>query len=142
KDLVRAMRYAAERSIPFPIDSARWSWDVVERGRDGIRIYLVAAWRDVVDHYAEAVRAAGLEPEVLEPRSIAVARAVNQEQAVLVDAGQYRVHLTLYSGGQPVMVDETPSGPSLPDRQEALDRLLQRALRYQSTSMSGPARLA
>src|SRR5207249_2943162 len=29
KDLVRAMRYAAERSIPFPIDSARWSWDVV-----------------------------------------------------------------------------------------------------------------
>src|SRR5439155_27071320 len=31
KDLVRAMRYAAERSIPFPIDSARWSWDVVER---------------------------------------------------------------------------------------------------------------
>jgi hypothetical protein len=141
RDLLRAVHYAAERHIPFPLDRARWSWDVVEHSPEAIKVYVVAAWRDVVDRYAEVARSAGLEPGVLEPRSIAVARAVNQEYAVLVDGGQRRLHLTLMVGGQPALVDGATVGPEPHDRREALDRLLQRAFRYQSGS-GGPTRLA
>lgn len=142
RDLVRAMRYEAERHVPFPINRARWSWDVFRRGTDEIRVYLVAAWQDVVDVYAEMARAAGLEPEVLEPRAIAVARAIDRDEALLVDAGRRRLHLTLYLGGQPVLVDEIASGTDLRDRREALSRLLQRAFRHQSDTSGGSARLA
>lgn len=142
RDLIRAMRYEAERHVPFPIERARWSWDMLRRGDDEIRVYLVAAWQDVVDLYAEVVRAAGLEAEVLEPRAIAVARAIDRDEALLVDAGRRRMHLTLYLGGQPVLVDEIASGSDLRDRREALGRLLQRAFRYQSTASGGSARLA
>jgi Tfp pilus assembly PilM family ATPase len=142
RDLVRTMRYEAERHVPFPIQRARWSWDVLRRGEDEIRVYLVAAWQDVVDLYAEMARAAGLQPEVLEPRAIAVARAIGRDEALLVDASRRRVYLTLYQGGHPVLVDEMSSGADIRDRREALSRLLQRAFRHQSNTSGGSARLA
>ena len=140
RDLARAIRFEAERHLPIRIDRACWSWDVIERSSAGIQVYLVAAWRDVVQHYAEVARIAGLEPEVLEPRSVAVARAVNQDRALLVDSSARRLHLTLLVGGQPVFTDDQDSGVDVADRQEALDRLLQRAFRYQTTA--GNTRMA
>lgn len=141
RDLVRAMHYAAEKSIPFPIDRARWSWDVVEHTATRLTVYLVATWRDVVDQYAEVARTAGLEPEVLEPRSIALARALDQQHAVLLDAGARRLHVTLLVGGQPVFVDQTVSGTGAMERQEAVDRLLQRAYRRRSTATDTGGRM-
>ena len=142
RDLVRAMRFAAEQHFPFPIDRACWSWDVTERTRARITVYLVAAWRDVVDHYAEVARCAGLDPEVLEPRSVAIARAVDCNQALLIDGGGQRLHLTLLVDGQPVFVDEQSKGSSREELREGLDRLLQRAFRFQSTAMRGSTRMA
>jgi len=141
-DLARAVRFEAERHLPIRIDRACWSWDVVERSRAGIHVYMVAAWRDVVQHYAEVARGAGLEPEVLEPRSVAVARALDQDQVLLVDGTPRRLQLTLLVGGQPVFTDDQDAGPDVYQRQEALDRLLQRAFRYQTTAATGSARMA
>jgi len=142
RDLVRAMHYAAEKHVPFPIDRARWSWDVIERSGDQITVYLVATWRDVVDQYADVARFAGLEPEVLEPRAVAVARALDQERAVLVDAGPRRVHVTLVVGGHPVFIDHTATGTAPTELRDAVDRLLQRAYRHQSTVTEPGSRMA
>jgi type IV pilus assembly protein PilM len=139
-DLIKAVQYAAERNIPFPIKRACWSWDVVDRTRDQIRVYIVAAWRDVVEHYAEAAKFAGLEPRVLEPRSIAVARAVDRDEALLVDAGTHRFHAMLLVGGQPAFVDEAETGTTDDEQREALDRLLQRAFRHQSSATDAAGR--
>jgi Tfp pilus assembly PilM family ATPase len=137
RDLARAVRFEAERHLPIRIDSACWSWDVVERSREGIRVYMVAAWRDVVQHYSEVARGADLEPEVLEPRSVALARALDQDRVLLVDGTPKRLSLTLLVGGQPVFTDDQDASPDRYQRQEALDRLLQRAFRYQTTAASG-----
>jgi type IV pilus assembly protein PilM len=142
RDLPRAMLFAAERHIPFPVDRARWGWDVIAQGRDGITVYLVATWRDVVERYAEMARSAGLEPEVLEPRAVSVARALDQDQALVLDAGVSRLHATLVVTGQPTFVDEVVVGNVNLDEREALDRLLQRAYRHQSTVAGMPGRLA
>lgn len=140
RDLTRAMHFAAERHIPFPLARARWAWDVVEQTPEQLSVYLVATWVDVVDRFAEVARAAALEPQVLEPRAVAVARALGQDHAVLLDAGPRRVHVTLLVGGQPAFVDTIIAGPA--DRPEALDRLLQRAYRQQSAEASAGGRLA
>jgi hypothetical protein len=142
RDLVRAMGFEAERLLPFPIERACWSWDVTERTPDNIKVYLVAAWRDVVDHYIEVARYAGLDPEVLEPRSVAVARAVDCDQALLIHGAAQRLHLTLLSHGQPVFMDEQGRGSTFAEMREALDHLLQRAFRYQSTNIRGASRMA
>lgn len=142
RDLARAMHYAAEKHIPFSIDRARWAWDVIDRTSEGTVVYLVATWRDVVDRYAEITRTAGLEPEVLEPRTLAVARALDQEQALVLDADRRRLHALLVVTGQPTYVDEVLVGNVVEDRREALDRLLQRAYRYQSSMNGAAGRLA
>lgn len=142
RDLVRAMHFAAEKHIPFSIERARWAWAVVGRDRDTVSVYLVATWRDLVDRYAEVAAAAGLEPEVLEPRAVAVARALAQEQALVLDASDRRLHVTLLMGGQPAFVDAVAIGDVAPDEREALDRLLQRAYRHQSAVAGTPGRLA
>ena len=141
RDLVRAMHFEAEKHIPFPTTRARWSWDVVERARDHISVYLVATWRDVVDRFAEVARTAGLVPQVLEPRAVAVARALDQEHALLVDAGARRLQVTLLMGGLPAFADEVVTGEGV-DRREGIDRLLQRAYRHQSTAGATAGRLA
>lgn len=142
RDLTRAMRYAAERHLPFPITRARWSWDVIESDQDRLKVYLVGAWHDVVESYTELVRAAGLEPQIVEPRSLAVARALNQEEAILLDGTEQGLHLTLFVAGRPALIDDVAAGPDLNERREALERLLQDAFRYQSTVATGPRRLA
>jgi Tfp pilus assembly PilM family ATPase len=141
-DLVRAMHFAAEKHIPFSIDRARWAWDVIHRDKQTVTVYLVATWRDLVDRFAEVARAAELEPEVLEPRAVAVARALDQDQALVLDAGDSRLHVTLVVAGQPVLVDEVQVGTVVPDEREALDRLLQRAYRHQSAVAGAGGRLA
>ncbi|HZV52306.1 MAG TPA: pilus assembly protein PilM [Candidatus Dormibacteraeota bacterium] len=133
-DLVRAMRYAAERHLPFPVDRASWSWDVVEPSPSGQRVYLVATWIDVAERYDQMARAAGLRPEVLEPRSIAVARALGRDEAVLIEGGRGRLQLTLVLEGRPAFVAEVPTGPTDRQRRDALEQLLQRAYRHQATA--------
>jgi len=142
RELARAMHFAAEKHIPFPIERARWSWDVIGRTRDHIDVYLVATWRDVIDRFAEVARAAGLVPEVLEPRAVSVARALDQDRALLIDAGAGRLHATLLIDGQPAFVDEVPIGREPGGWRDSLDRLLQRAYRYQSTEAGRAGRLA
>jgi type IV pilus assembly protein PilM len=142
RDLVKAMHFAAEKHIPFPIERARWAWDVISRDERTVTLYLVATWRDLVDRYAEVARAAQLEPEVLEPRAVAVARALDQDQALVLDAGESHLHVTLLLAGQPVLVDEVEVGTVVPDEREALDRLLQRAYRHQSAVSGTQGRLA
>lgn len=142
RELMRAVRFAAEKNLPFPIDRARWAWDVVDRRRDGVTVYLVATWQDVVERYAEVARTANLEPQVLEPRAVAVARALNQERALVLDASQRRLHAMLLVTGQPAYLDEVLVSQVVDDEREALDRLLQRAYRHQSTLGATPGRLA
>lgn len=61
---------------------------------------------------------------------------------MLVDGVEQGLHLTLFVGGQPALVDEVTAGPDLGERRQALERLLQRAFRYQSTVSVGATRLA
>lgn len=142
RDLVQAMRFTAEQHIPFPINRACWSWDVVETVPDGIRVFLVAAWRDVVERYAEVARFAGLQPELLEPRSVAVARSLAQDRALLVDEDARGIHLTLFIDGQPMLVDQQPLEATAGGRRDAMDKLLHRAFRYQSSVPGASARMA
>ncbi len=143
RELAQAMRYQAERHIPFPIAKSCWSWSALDSGGPaGLQVYLVAAWRDVVDRYAQVATSAGLDPRLVEPRSVAVARALDQDRAMLVDGRGRNLHLTLLVDGQPVLVDEQSFDTGRDDRREAMDRLLQRAFRFQSSVPGGGTRMA
>jgi type IV pilus assembly PilM-like protein len=132
RHLKGALRYLSEQQTPFPPGQANLAWDVLERRGDMQRVYLSAAWTDVVQRLAETARAAGLEPEVMEPRSLAVGRAVGTEQAIVVDAAEMQVRLTYVARAQAPFIDEALLTPNA--EWEAVNRLLGRALRTQGSA--------
>lgn len=131
RHLRKAVSYSVERELPFPAQRAAWSWQVIARDQSSITVYLVAAWRDLVDRVAEVAISAGLEPTLIEPRALAVARAIGLPRATVVEASGSQLQLTQV---QPLSAPFVEVGSCPPDRreaEEAIERLLQRSTRHQ-----------
>jgi type IV pilus assembly protein PilM len=80
KDIATAVRFQAQEHIPMPLDQAvleHHSLGVVETP-DGprTRVVLVAARRDMIDGFVNAVTKAGLRPEGIDLASFAMIRAL------------------------------------------------------------------
>lgn len=129
--LCKAIGYAAQRAIPFPLDRAYWSWDLLERTPTGYVICVGAAWRDVVERLLEVSRRAGLEPEWVEPRSLAIARAVGRDRVVVLDGSGDQLQVTLVVGAHTPFINRA-SVPSEEDREDVAARLLQTAFQEQA----------
>jgi Type IV pilus assembly protein PilM len=129
RHLRKAVAFAVERELPFPMDRAAWSWEVVARDENTIAVYLVAAWRDIIDRVVEVAVSAGLRPTVVEPRALAVARAVGMPRVNVLEAYGNQLHLTQVLPSQAPYVDLSlyPSDPD--DAETAIERLLQRSNR-------------
>ncbi|MBO0729892.1 MAG: pilus assembly protein PilM [Acidimicrobiaceae bacterium] len=133
RHLPGALRYLSEQQTPFPAGQASLAWDVVDREATSQHVYLAAAWKDVVNRLATAARAAGLEPVIIEPHSLAVGRALGQREALVVDATEGRARLLHLNPTQAPLTDETELPPN--GEWEALNRMLERALRNQRCSL-------
>jgi len=96
RDLEKSLRLESARELPMNPETAYLGWEPVEV--DGQhRVFLVGAWRDIVDAYVEAVE--GLGPaKIIEPRSVALARAVGLPDVVLVDWTGERVQVVVVEG--------------------------------------------
>jgi type IV pilus assembly protein PilM len=81
KQLENAIRFRAEEVLPIPLDEAVLDYvvlddDTREDGTPVRRILLVVAYREVVDRYLEACRAAGLEVVGVDLEAFALLRSL------------------------------------------------------------------
>lgn len=83
RDLERSLRLESARELPMNPDNAYLGWETVDINGHH-RVFLVGAWRDTVDGYLQAVEGIG-RARIVEPRSVALARAVGLADAVLAD---------------------------------------------------------
>lgn len=96
RDLEHSLRLESPRELPMNPDNAYLGWEEVDT--DGQhRLFLVGAWRDIVDAYVQAVEGLG-GASIIEPRSVALARAVGLADAVLVDWTGERVQVVVVEG--------------------------------------------
>jgi hypothetical protein len=127
RHMAGAIRYLSEQETPFPPGRASLAWDVIERRPETMRVYLAAAWKDVVQRLIDAAKGAGLEPQVIEPRSLAVNRAIGQEHAIVLDAGGMMASLTFVSRTETPLSDQAPVLAG--GKWDAANLMLGRALR-------------
>jgi hypothetical protein len=92
RDLERSLQIEATRELPVNPHSAYIGWQIVEDLPDKRKVMLVAAWRDVVEGYIQAVEGLG-KVTVVEPRSLAIARAVGFPDSVLVEWADARLQV-------------------------------------------------
>ncbi|KQW46043.1 hypothetical protein ASC77_19295 [Nocardioides sp. Root1257] len=123
-DFRQALRYQVQDALPMPVDDANLDYHLIEElelGEDGkdpqrmVRIVLVAAAREVVDPFVEAVRRAGLRTTAVDLMPFALVRArtpgglsPTSETEAIVDIGADVVTVVVHSGGVPRYVRIIP----------------------------------
>jgi type IV pilus assembly protein PilM len=81
QELEAAVRFQAQEELPMPLEQAVLAHRVLERISDGdhpqMRVLVVGARRDSVNHLLAAARRAGLNPELVDLSAFAMIRALH-----------------------------------------------------------------
>ena len=93
KDLEQSLRFEAGRELPVSPRNSYLGWQVLDEQASRRRVLLVAAWRDVVEGYLQAAQGIG-RVTVLEPRALALARAVGLPDSTVVEWADDRLQVT------------------------------------------------
>lgn len=83
QDAEGVIRFRLKKSLPFDIDKALLSYDV-RRTSGGVKVVAAVAQPTVIEQYEAAFRAAGYEPGVVLPSSLAALGAVEADRPTLV----------------------------------------------------------
>lgn len=100
-DLETAVRTAASNELPLPFESAAFDWALLENDR----AVTVAAPREIVTAWTEAIEEAGLTPYAIELEGSAVVRSLrfpsrkDEWPLAAVDIGASRTSFMLYDRG-------------------------------------------
>jgi type IV pilus assembly protein PilM len=93
KQLANAIRFRAQEALPIPIDEAVLDFQVLsegvnDQGAPTKRVLLVVAYRDLIDAYVQACRAAGLRLEGIDLEAFALLRALTPPEAPAAEAAE------------------------------------------------------
>jgi type IV pilus assembly protein PilM len=80
QELEAAIRFQAQEELPMPLEQAVLDYHVLERVENGeggrMRVVVVGARRDTVEHLLAVARKAGLQPELVDLSAFAMIRAL------------------------------------------------------------------
>jgi type IV pilus assembly protein PilM len=123
-DFAKALRYQVADALPFPVDQTNLDYHLLEeldvpgekegQTRRVARILLVAAAREVVDDFVEAMHGAGLRAVRADLLAFALIRAACPDRAedgpteAIIDIGADTVVVIVHQGGRPRFVRMIP----------------------------------
>ena len=122
------VRFRLKKLVPFEVDDAMVSYQVMSSSRSHVRVLAVAILRDILQEYETAVREAGFEPGAVLPSTLAaLAGIVAPEPSLVVNAGTTGVTTAIAREGVLLLhrsVDLQPAAigidPTLPPQLQQL----------------------
>lgn len=81
----RTVLEAAREVMPLSEDELYLSWQTVATVENGQQVLVVGVPRDVIDSQVQALRMRGVNPRILDLKTMALMRAVNREQALILN---------------------------------------------------------
>ena len=79
-----AVQEVAKEIMPISVDRVYLSWQTITVSEGEPQIIILGTPRETVDDEVRVLRLAGINPQVLELKTIALARAVGREQALIL----------------------------------------------------------
>ena len=113
----------ARGAMPLSEDELYLSWRAIAAGEGGQQVLVVGVPRDVIDSEVRALRAAGINPRVLDLKAMALVRAVNREQALILNIEPTSFDTIMVVKGIPEIMRTTawqPGDLSVEDKAEHL----------------------
>lgn len=103
----QAILDAAEEAMPLAREQLYLSWQTLATGEGAQQVLAVGIPRDVLDTELQALKMAGIHPHMLELKAIALARAVNREQALILNIEPSSFDIIMIVNGIPEVMRTT-----------------------------------
>ena len=96
-----AVLEAARETMPVDTDQLYLSWQTIGTGEGGQEVFVLGVPQDVVDTEVQALRAAGINPHILDLKAMALARVVNKERALVLNIEPSTFDIVMVANGIP-----------------------------------------
>ncbi len=83
--LEESVNEIAQEIMPLPTEALYFFWQAVGTNEGERQVFILGVPRDVMDDNVRALRSVGINPQVVELQTMALARAVNKEQALILN---------------------------------------------------------
>ncbi len=123
----QAVLDAAREVMPLSEYELYLPWQTVGSGEGIQQVLVVGVPRDVIDSEVQALRAAGLNPRILDLKAMALARAVNRERALILNIESSNLDMVVVVGGLAEVMRTTawqPGDLSVEEKAEHLAAVL------------------
>jgi hypothetical protein len=127
----------AKQEFALPIDDVDISWKIVERTQDNLKAYVLAIPKEITDSQVETLAVANLRPKVMDTKPLALIRAVNRKNTLIVNLEEYSMAVIIVVEGLPVIVRTVPleSGDLTPEAKlDLLSQELARTTKFYNES--------
>jgi hypothetical protein len=133
-ELEGAVRFEARKYIPFKTDALVWDYHVIPAASDRLEVAFSAMQRSAFAALQSACQAAGLQPQIIEPRSVSLARLFASPRGAkpapgffcVVDIDRANAHVVIVRDGVPYLARdvnlpaESAAGPAGDERAQRL----------------------
>ncbi len=99
-----AVRREMARLIPVPLEELHTSWQQIPTGNSESIVPMVGVPREEVDFALSALKHAGVESKIIDVRPLAIARVVDEKDAIIINVQPLSFDIVLMVDGIPEIV--------------------------------------
>ena len=135
--LGEAILRGAKKEIPLPLEELYLSWQAIGSKDDEIDYFVLGVPRNLIDTMVQTLEEAGIEPYIMDLKPLALARAANRGDALIVDLEPDCFDIVLVANGILTIIHTiTPKGEgaSLEDNIRRLTNELSKTVRFYNSS--------
>jgi len=135
--LEEALHRAARKEMPLPLEELYLSWQAIGGKDDELAFFVLGVPRNLIDAVVQTLAEAGIKPYLMELKPLALARAANRGDALIVSLEPDYFDIILVANGIPtIMHTMTPrgGGATLEDNIQRLTDELSRTVKFYNNS--------
>lgn len=138
--LQEAVTREMERAMPVPLNELYTSWQAIDLSDIEFAVSLIGIPRSTVDAVLDTLRQAGLQPEVMDVRPLALSRVADEKNALIINAETAGFDIVAVIDGIPELLRSLPfpDDTATPDEKIAeVKEELDRTITFYNSSHKG-----
>ncbi len=131
--LEKAIQRGIKKEIPLPLEELYLSWQAIGGGHDELDFFVLGVSKNLVDAVVQTLVVAGVEPYLMDLRSLALARAAGRGNAIIVSLEPDCFDIVLVANGIPAImrtVSPRGEGATLEDNIQRLTDELSKTVKF------------
>ena len=135
--LHEAIQRGARQEMPLPLEELYLSWQAIDGGNDELDFFVLGVPRNLIDAVVQTLSVARMKSYLMDVKPLALARAANRGDAIIVDLEPDCFDIVLVANGVPTTMHAmTPrsKGASMEDNLRRLTDELSKTVKFYNSN--------